>query len=200
MRSLKMKTAMISAVLAVFTAVSAFAVEIKVEKIPGNEKEFLELRDRLSSTPEGGAAVFLVAMLAFSEDQKLGMKFFTIALDKNNLSEGNVYKGYKPDSGVMYHIERLADPKRKRTPYSYISGTVSDDGYAASLPYVFVITTNKYSVSGEGRVKVFVECSGAAYPRPISMRKNDKNIWKAYEISSMSLDVPMPSPNDKDDL
>lgn len=179
--------------------VSAQAVEIKIEKIPVNEKEFLALRDKLALTPEGGAAVFLVSMLVFSDDQKLGMKFFTIALDKGNLASGNVYKGFKPDNGVMYHFNRLADPKRKRAPYSYISGTVMDDGYKATLPYTFVIATNKYSQVGKNRVKVFVECSASSYPRPMTMQKNDKNIWKAAEISSFSLDVPMPDES-QDDL
>lgn len=201
MRSLSagFRSVLILLALTFFICSSLSALEITVEKMPKSEKEFLALRDKLASTPEGGAAVFLVSMLTFSEDQKLGMKFFTIALAKDNLTAGNVYKGFKPDSGVMYHFDRLADPKRKRAPYSYIDGTVMDNGYKAALPYTFVITTNAYSVKNENCIKVFVNSSATSYPRPITMQKNDKNIWKALEISSMSLDVPMPS-EDSDDL
>lgn len=194
-----LRTVIFLALLGLGFSAPAFPVEITVEKLPASEKEFLALRDRLAVTPEGGAAVFLVTMMVHSGNRKLGMQFFTIALSKDNLTEGNVYKGFKPDNGVMYHIDRLAEPKRSRAPFSYVSGTSMENGYQASPPYRFVITTNRYSVTGENRVKVFVECAATSYPRPITMQKNDKNLWKALEISSMSLDVPMPDET-KDDL
>ncbi len=186
-----MAAALISLILAA-AAASAHAVEIRVESVPKNEAEFLKLRDRLALTPEGGAAVFVVAMMAHAENRDLGLKFFTIALDRDNLAAGNVYKGFKPASGVSYHITRLADPARKHVPYSYVSGTRPENGYRASPPFVFNISTNRYSRLAEDKIKVFVACSGASMPRPMTMRKNDKGLWKSFEISSFSLDVPLP--------
>jgi hypothetical protein len=198
-RSKAFRPGLVLAALVLFCCSYSHSVEISVSKLPRTEKEFLTLRDKLAVTPEGGAAVFLVSMMVFSEDRKLGLQFFTIALSKDNLTAGSVYKGFKPDNGVMYHIDRLADPKRKRTPYAYVSGTDMENGYQASPPFKFVINTNQYSRTGENRIKVFVDCSASSYPRPITMQKNDKNLWKALEISSMSLDVPMPDET-KDDL
>lgn len=187
------------AVVMLFISGFASAVEITVNEVPADVTEFIAFRDKTALTPEGGAVVFLLAMLAFSDNQKLGMQCFTIALDQGNLSKGDVYKGYKPNGGAMYHIDRLADPKRKRTPYFYVNGTKFDDGYQAELPYQFTITTNAYSILGKDKMKVFVQCSGNVMPRPMTMKRNDKGLWKTVEFSSFSLDVSMPS-EQKDDL
>ena len=75
--------------------------------IPQSADQFLELRDRLAGTPEGGAACFVATLLAFSESQEVGMQCLTIAVDQRNVGPGSVYKGYAPGSSVMYHINRI---------------------------------------------------------------------------------------------
>ena len=45
-----------------------------------------------------------------------------------------------------------------------------------------------------------MDCDGFR-PRPISLHRNDKGIWKAYEMSSLFLNVSPPaSTNPVDDL
>ncbi len=165
------------------------AKEISIQSMPTTAEEFIALRNTLSSTPEGGAAMFMVALITYVDNYELGKVFFTIALDQSALSTGSVYKGYAPGGSIQYHLDRFKDPRRKRTPYAYIKGTSPDKQYAASLPYVFSIAQNKYSVQSDGSIKVYVDCTGASYPRPIRMTKNDKGLWKASEFSSMFLDV-----------
>jgi hypothetical protein len=165
------------------------AEDISVKSMPRTADEFIALRNTLSSSPEGGAALFMVALITYVDNYDLGRVFFTIALDQSALSTGSVYKGYAPGGSIQYHLDRFKDPRRKRTPYAYIKGTSPDKQYAASLPYVFSIAQNKYSVQSDGTIKVYVDCSGASYPRPIRMKKNDKGVWKAVEFSSMFLDV-----------
>lgn len=49
--------------------------EISIEGLPAGPEDFLVLRDRLSSTPEGAAAVFVMALLKYAEDQAVGEQF-----------------------------------------------------------------------------------------------------------------------------
>lgn len=174
------------------------AEDLTLAALPVSAEEFVALRDAVATTPEGGAMVTLAAFMVLVQDKDLGLVFLTLALDQGNLSAGTVYKGYKPGSGAMFHAERLLDPLRAGIPFSYVLGTVPDDGYRAAPPYRFRITRNQYSVIDDRTVKVFVECSGAASARPMTLRRNDKGIWKALEFSSFSLDVAKPAP--KDDL
>ncbi len=191
-----MKTTLSLFLALALAAAPAFADEYALEALPASAEEFIALRDRLALTPEGGAVAMLAALMTLPENRELGLVFLTLALDQSNLSAGNVYKGYKPGSGAMFHIDRLLEPSRARAPYSYVLGTDPADGYAAAAPYRFGISRNQYSVIDERTVKVFVACSGAASARPMTLRRNDKGIWKALEFSSFSLDVAVPPPTD----
>lgn len=171
---------------------------VTVQSMPGDVDEFLALRDQLSSTPEGGAAVFLVAVMAYVENIELGEQFLTIALDQNNLSKGKAYKGYSPSSSLQYHLKRI-----QGMPYlarSYVAGTSPSNGYNASAPYRFDFSRNRYSKEKEDRIKVFVACSGADTPRPITMQKNNRGVWKAYNASSIFVGIRKPAGGDDDDL
>ena len=61
--------------------------------------------------------------------------------------------------------------------------------------------TNPYSGdASEGRLKVFVASSGAASPRPVTLQRNNRGLWKAVEWSSLTLGVAAPSSEDEDAL
>lgn len=176
------------------------AETVTIGSLPQSEDEFVAMRNEIAKTPEGGAALFITAMITFVKNRELGMKFFTIALDQGNLSGGNVYKGFKPGPGIMYHINRLADARRAHLPFAYIEGASPSNGYAASLPYRLIMSRNRYSIMKEDRIKVFIACSGVTMPRPLTMQKNDKGHWKVSEASSLFVDVSAPKKNDGDDL
>lgn len=175
---------------------------VKLSRLPASPGEFIQMRNKLSKTPEGGAAMFIAAMLNMGKSEKLGLQCITIAIDQSQVASGNVYKGYKPGNGVMYHIRRLGRRKVnfwKYAPKAYLKGATLKNGYKASKPYKVVTSRNKYSgKESSGMVKVFVDVAGFR-PRPIKMKRNDKGIWKAYGFSSMFLDVPK-TPKKKDDL
>lgn len=173
---------------------------VKVEAIPADVESFLAMRDALAVTPEGGAAVMLVALMKYMQDRTLGMQFITIALDQGNLSPGNTYKGYTPGAGLMYHLNRFAEPYRKHIPWAYVSGATPQNDYQTELPYLFEMSRNKSSEIAEDTIKVFVSCYGTDYPRPVTLKKNNRGLWKAYELSSLFLDVVGPySQTHKDD-
>lgn len=194
------KIAVLLIVFFIISQISILAFEVKIDKMPSNIDEFLELRDKIANTPEGGAAIFLISLITFVENHDLGRQMFVIAIDQSLLVSGNVYRGYALPNTMNRHLRRMAESHRKHIPYAYITGTSSKDGYKASLPYTFIFSHNPYTKSSDGTMRILAECTGAASPRPIRMKENDKGIWKALEFSSMFLDVVRPEERQVDDL
>jgi hypothetical protein len=176
---------------------------ITINQIPDSIEAFTQMRNSIATTAEGGAAMLVTAMLKYIEKQDLGLQFFTLTLDKGNLSQvtGGVHvKGYAPSSSIQYHIKRLGS--LPYLPASYVAGTSPEQGYRLpSPPYKINIFRNKNSVLQEDKlIKVFVECSGADSSRPVTLKKNDKGIWKASECSSLFVGIRKPAEEEVDDL
>lgn len=172
----------------------AYAKEVTLEAVPESVEQFVELRDKLAGTPEGGAACFVAALLAFSHSQEVGLQCLTVAIDQSNVIRGNVYQGYAPGGSVMYHVERITG--YNMWPYlgfAYLKGSKASSNYQASPPYLVDMYRQKNSGSdASGQVKVFINLDGLR-ARPITLKRNDKGIWKAYEFSSLMLNVNPPA-------
>lgn len=173
---------------------------ISIPHIPDNIEEFVGIRNQLATSPEGGAAIFVLAMILFDRDEQLGTDALTIALDRSNLREDmNGYKGFSPGINLSYHIDRFA-----RNTYwgrAYVEGTSPENQYRLpGAPLEVVTSRNSYSEQPNGDIKIFIKCSAADNPRPISMRVNDKGLWKASECSSMFLGMRAPEQEISDDL
>ena len=87
-------------------------------------------------------------------------------------------------------------------PRSYIGDATPDNLYEVPAPpYVISVSDNPYSGDPDsGTYKVFVSCSGAASPRPITVARNNRGIWKAREWSSIIVGVKAPATQGDDDL
>ncbi|WP_375561209.1 hypothetical protein ACE193_01245 [Bernardetia sp. OM2101] len=177
---------------------------ITLDKLPTTIEEFLEMRNRISKTPEGGATTMIVALMLYSQNTELGLACLTIAVDKKRVSKTTKKEGYKG-----YIVSRndlnLIQSQIKRSPYvpfSYVQGTNVDNGY--KLPkgkLVFDFSTNKYSGDEkDGEIKLFIPSSGADSARPVRLHKNDAGIWKATEWSSLIVGIRAPKVADDDDL
>ncbi|MDF1667734.1 MAG: hypothetical protein P1V97_38715 [Planctomycetota bacterium] len=172
---------------------------ITIKAMPKTNEEFVKLRDSTATTPEGGAAMFVLAMMAWEKDKDVGEPFFTIALDKGQLKKGKGgYKGYAPGNSAMFLIKRIDG--KKVFSKSYLDGTSPKKGYAAKAPFKFKFMRNKYSKLSNGDIKVFVYCSGADSPRPCRLRKNNRGLWKVVEFSSLVVGMRKPPSKDDDDL
>ena len=178
---------------------SLFSKNIVIKNIPSTIDDFLELRNSIAKTPEGGAVIMILALLIFSENEELGKKCLTLAISLDFLTQGNYYKGYKPrESDMSLIISQL-----KKQPYiakSYIKGATPENNYTIPKGNIkFNFYTTKYSGDmGSGLYKVFVECSGAS-DRPITLKVNDKGLWKAFNWSSLIVGIRSPEII-KDDL
>jgi hypothetical protein len=175
---------------------------LTVEKIPVTIDEYLAIRDRLSSTPEGGAVLMAVALIAYTKDEALGRQCLTVAVDRDRLVESA--DGYKGFALAPRELANLKD-RILRQPHvarSYVRGTGPAGRYEfPSAPLAFEVTTNPYSGDkATGTYKVFLASTGADSPRPITLKRNDKGIWKASEWSSLTLGVRPPAATVSDDL
>lgn len=183
-------------------ALPALAEEQRIDKVPASAEEFLALRSQLASTPEGGATCFIAAMLAYGNNPQLGRQCLVLILDPSNVGPGDVYQGHAPSASIRYHLDRLDGYKVwPYLGYAYLKGASPQNDYRVSAP--FTVVTRRQRNSGEdssGKVKIFLDVAGFR-PRPITLQRNDKGIWKALECSSMFLNVSPPASSaPKDDL
>ena len=180
-------------ILLSITLLFSFAIisaqTVKVEKMPASIEEFLKLRDEIAVKPEGGATMFLIALKTYVENPELGEQFFVISVDRGSLTEGDTYKGFSIRKSDLSLIKNQTD-KNKKIPNSYIQGSSPENGYSVKSPYVFKYKSNPYSGDAEnGPYKLFVFCSGADSPRPITIKKNNKGLWKASNWSSVLVGI-----------
>jgi hypothetical protein len=166
--------------------------------LPRTVQEFLSLRDRIATTPEGGATCFIMALINYANplnhDEGVSMAILSMA-------EENVVPSQEPGSynGYGLHrsdIDRLNRASQK-TANSYVAGTSPENDYTIQNPNSCSIGFRAQDKSAgsvaEGTKKVFVWSSGADAARPITMKRNVNGIWKAFEFSSLVVEVRSPA-------
>jgi hypothetical protein len=167
---------------------------VTIEQLPTTLEAFIAQRDGLATTPEGGAAIMVVALWLYAEEEALGRPCLTLAVDSALLQAGaGGYQGRELRPRGLTLI-RTQLRERKHVPRSYIKGATPANGYALPpAPYTIEASRNPYSGNEDtGQVKVFVTCSGADSPRPVTLRRDDHGVWKAYEWSSLLSGVRPP--------
>ena len=190
---------LISAVLPFYLS----AETVELPRIPESIEDFIVLRDEISITPGGGAAVFVLALYIYTFDEEFGLQALTVTLVNDDLhlrKGGGVFKDYSPTNPMRYLLDRVL-PK----PYivrSYFFGAVPGNNYdIGDLPFVIETSTNKYSEISEDEIRLFVACSGAGSPRPVRVERNSSGLWKVDEFSSLVVGVMPPAEDKKvDDL
>ncbi|GAB4327574.1 MAG: hypothetical protein OHK0038_01270 [Flammeovirgaceae bacterium] len=183
---------------------NAFSQKVTLDKLPTTVDEFIEMRDKIAQTPEGGATTMIVALLLYAQNPEIGLPCLTIAIEKEQLIDGKGgYKDKVPSKSAMYLIEQISKENKKTyVPRSYFKGTSPENGYelpSGKLELEF--SSNSYSGDVKtGKFKIFVKSSGADTARPITLKVNDKGIWKANEFSSLVVGVKAPTVKDSDDF
>ncbi len=175
---------------------------IQIDQLPRSVEEFIALRDRIAVTPQGGAAMMVLAVLSYTQDEDLGRQCLTIAIDRDRLQEGpDGYKGWQLRVRDLQLMRSQIGPQA-HIPRSYIKGATPENGYELPAPpYMFEFSHDPYSGDPEsGKVKVFIASSGASKPRPVTVHRNNRGIWKAAEWSSLLVGVQPPAQTPDDDL
>ena len=175
---------------------------IRIQQLPQTIEQFVALRDEIAQTPYGGASIMVMALLTHAEDADLGQQALTIAVDRSRPEEGvKGYKGWQLSRRDMQRINRQLEGKAY-LPRAYLQHTSPAQGYALpDPPYVVAFQDNPYSGDiASGQYKTFVLCTGAASPRPVTLKRNNRGIWKAAEWSSLIVGVEPPVSRIADDL
>lgn len=201
-----MKTSVCIFVLSLIVATYAHQLmaqtlpDVVIEEKPKTTEQFVTLRNQKAITPEGGVAMFIVALKLYKDTPELGEKCLVIAVDKKQLVKGDVYKGYEMWNTKRKQLQR----QLKRYPFlpeSYIKGSSPENGYSVKLPFVVQCSVNKYcGDKSTGMYKVFVKCSGADSPRPVHVKRNDKGYWKVTNWSSIITGIKPVVEDNTDDL
>jgi hypothetical protein len=175
---------------------------IEIAGLPSSIEEFRAQRDLVAWTPHGGAAMMVVALLAFAKGEELGRQCLAVAVDRSQLEEGPYgFRGWQ----LGARDRSLIGAQLRDHPYiprSYIRSATPENGYKLPAPpYTIACVESPYSGRpGSGTYKAFVVSSGADSLRPVRMERNTKGIWKAAEWSSLILGVKPPARQVEDDL
>jgi hypothetical protein len=164
---------------------------VTINRIPYSLGKFLELRELIAHTPQGAAAMMIVAMRIYQQYPELGMKCLTANSTTPLISASTASDSYNGE-----RMSNTNELKRKLSDYSYLpmvyfKGASPKNGYTPDgPPYMVELSVNQYSYTpasdGSLRVKLFVATQGADSPRPVTVRKIG-NLYYVTEYSSLYL-------------
>lgn len=162
-------------------------VRVTIEAMPRDPGEFALLAGRASGSPQGAAALMVTALLAFTEDEAPGSEMIRIAV-------GGAGEGARGPTAHQAALIRTQLGEQPFIPRAYFEGSTPENGYSLPAPPLALsFTSNDYSGDeSAGRFKVFVNCSGADSPRPVTCVRLGDGSWVAEEWSSLLLGVRRP--------
>ncbi|MCK5673509.1 MAG: hypothetical protein KAH95_09040, partial [Spirochaetales bacterium] len=118
-------------VILVFLTSYIGAETVELPRIPESIEDFIDLRNEISVTPSGGAAVFVLALYIYTLDEELGLQALTVTLVNDDLhlrkSSSGVYKGYAPTNPMRYLLDRVLS--KSYIVRSYFSGAEPENNY-----------------------------------------------------------------------
>lgn len=151
------------------------------------------IRDDLARTPEGGALVFIVALINYASDETRaeGTKMCVLSMWEENVVKSDApgnFNGYVLHRSDLDRLNRISEA----TACSYVRGTSPENGYAitgGSIEIGFRAQSKHAGSERSGTKKVFVWSRGADTARPLTMRRNANGVWKVSEFSSVLVGV-----------
>ena len=155
--------------------------DVILNDVPASFQQFTEQLHNLGESPEGAAAGVIIGLAVMARNRDMGKQCITAA-DPS-----------LPASRLRFVEERLAG--KDYLPCSYFIGTGPGNNYTPpEPPLVIRFSTNPYSGDpSDGRVKLFVECSGADSPRPVTVARGADGRWTAVEWSSLLTGIRPPA-------
>ena len=169
---------------------------ITFNRLPHSLGKFLELRNQVAHTPQGAAAMMVVAINIYKQYPIEGMKCLTAnstsPLVAPAANTAGSYEGY-----VMSNTSELQRKLKDypHLPNVYFSGASPDNQYTPDgPPFTMNLASNLYSyqssTDGSTRIKIFISTLGADSPRPVVVRKIG-DLYLVTEYSSLYL-APKP--------
>lgn len=154
---------------------------------PSTIEEFKAIQATTATTPEGAAAMLVLAMSMYGKNPELGRKAVTLSVLSKNRQKSNkptAVDGVDLGGSDSYLMGQL--DKYKMLPNGYWKGAEPANGYSPSLPLTVETFTNPYSGDETtGKIKLFVATKGASSFRPVSVEKDADGLWRVKEMSSL---------------
>lgn len=151
----------------------------------------------MAETPQGGAALFIQALLNWSDPsyKTIGEQMLILSMWEDNLIAGNTYKNYGLFRADIERVNRLLPPSGDYVSRSYVAGSTPANGYSFNPGTIVVRFRPQDRLVGsieQGQYKVFVWSSGADTARPVTLKRNSKGYWKIFEFSSLTVGIRAP--------
>ncbi|TGK49742.1 DUF6935 domain-containing protein [Leptospira bouyouniensis] len=154
---------------------------------PSTIEEFKTIQMATANTPEGAAAVLVLAISMYGKNPELGRKAVVLSVLSKNRQKSNkptAVDGVDLGGSDPYLLGQL--DKYKMLPNGYWKGAEPSNGYTPSLPLTVETFTNPYSGDEtSGKLKLFVATKGASSYRPVSVEKDADGLWRVKEMSSL---------------
>lgn len=154
---------------------------------PSSIEEFKSIQLATANSPEGAAAMLVLAMSMYGKNPELGRKAIVLSILSKNRQKSNkptAVDGVDLGGSDSYLLGQL--DKYKMLPNGYWKGAEPSNGYTPSLPLTVETYTNPYSGDEtSGKLKLFVATKGASSYRPVSVEKDTDGLWRSKEMSSL---------------
>ena len=160
---------------------------VEIKALPKDMAEFKQMMDTMgSSSPQGGAAVFIAALLVYNQNASLGLQMVDAALHPKHKPAGKIGASLKDK------LNRLKEhPEIVR---SYIQGTLPDQNYKLpALPFTLRFRADTQNLAGPN-VKFYIYSTGADNARPVKVRRVKNGNWLISDAMSIMLMVRKPEP------
>ena len=146
--------------------------------------DFIDEQNDVATTPQGGALMFVQALIEYSKGTELGNEMMTNAIFEDDLVNS------KLSAMDRYRLYRVKEFMAR----SYIDGTSPDDCYAIpdedQVRLAFRDQDKYVGSIASGRYKVFVYTGDTTLTaRPLTLKRNRDGIWKVVEFSTLTLPV-----------
>ncbi len=178
-------------------------VSVEISEVPEDIDSFVEMRNEIAVTPQGGATMYILALMIYSEDYETGLKCATASLVNDpSLLRSTVpfgYEGLEPLSEIQNRFTIL-----QRKPWivkSYAVEAKPENNYSIEDDFKIKFYISDQSVGGNDNiVELKVLTSGDDDFRTVTVEKNQNDIWKVWGWDMIIADVAVPNGPRKDNL
>lgn len=159
-------------------------MKIIFKSLPETAEAFTSMPEFNFSTPFQTAALFIVAVCAYSKNKEACYNMIDAIKGPQKLSP--LDKQFLRDR-MMGKAEYLGK--------SFFAGATPQNNYMPAQPYTIEVSETPYTYSEDGYAQVYVQSGGADNPRPIKLRKKGDE-WLLWVHSGPLGDIRVPTAND----
>ncbi len=160
-------------------------MQITIHEWPKDQKEFQDLARDMMKSPEGSAALLMVAFKHYVTDRE------------NGLGMLNVLHGPRPLStrDQQFIRDRLMD--KTYLPDSYFLGARPENNYKADEPLTIEILPDPIPAESDEFRKFHLRSSGADSPRVVTLRrKASGDDWFVWDYPGLLSGIRIPQEED----